>query len=62
MSTSPLSGPDDAALGGRLQLRVPGHLEAQVTSIAKRDANSVSATIRRLLALGIRTEIRGEQL
>lgn len=37
-------------------IRLPNTLERQLTVIAQRDANGLSATVRRLLSLGIRTE------
>lgn len=42
--------------------RIPSHLEQQLESLARRDANTVSATVRRLITLGLRTELRtGDQ-
>ena len=47
---------DEQAPSKTLSLRVPAHLEQLLKTIAARDANGVSATIRRLLAAGLRSE------
>jgi hypothetical protein len=43
---------------GRIfHLRIPPNLEAHLRQIADRDANPVSATMRRLLAVAVRAEL-----
>jgi hypothetical protein len=48
--------PPDSQTSRILTLRVPVRLEQQLGALALRDANSLSATVRRLIALGIRAE------
>ena len=39
-------------------VRMPARLERQLGVIAERDSNSISATVRRLLMIGLRSESR----
>ncbi len=41
-----------------ITIRLPHTLDQQLATIAERDANTVSGTVRRLIRLGIRTESR----
>lgn len=52
-----MPAPTDAPLNSKvISLRVPAQLERQLEALAARDANSVSATARRLISIGIRSE------
>jgi Arc/MetJ-type ribon-helix-helix transcriptional regulator len=44
-----------------ISVRVPEHLERQLEALAQRDANSVSATVRRLLSYAVSREAREAQ-
>lgn len=50
-----MSAPDTSRI---LTVRIPSRLEDQLKLIARRDANSVSAALRRLLMIGLRMERR----
>jgi Arc/MetJ-type ribon-helix-helix transcriptional regulator len=44
-----------------ISVRLPERLERQVEQLAARDANSVSATVRRLLSAACERELRAQQ-
>ena len=43
----------------RMQLRLPGDLYQQLRALAQQDASTISAVVRRLLAVGVRAELQG---
>ena len=51
----------DSQVSRILTLRVPARLEQQLGAVAVRDANSLSATVRRLIAIGLRADSDAER-
>jgi hypothetical protein len=49
---------DTSRYNAAIKFRATPRLEAQIADLARRDENSVSATIRRLITVGIRHEQR----
>jgi hypothetical protein len=42
-------------------IRLPNQLREEVEAVARRDANKLSATLRRLISLGLRAERRSAE-
>jgi hypothetical protein len=48
----------DGKVSSIVAFRMPANLEQEITAIAQRDHNTVSSTLRRLLASALRVERR----
>jgi hypothetical protein len=51
-----MAAPTPSTKSKIVAVRMPDCLEKQLGAIAERDSNSISATVRRLLTIGLRVE------